>query len=131
MRTHPRHCKTDEQPCTQEHTYYCALCGGEFITEEETFYVPRISGIVLPQKFWPVCSLRCYRRLYDGSSETNPNGISWSDLNMLTAEGIDPDEPIDFADLDDIEELARIHLNEILETNPEPYDTEDENANNN
>jgi len=99
MKMHPRHCKDLEQPCTQEHMYYCAFCSGEFNTEASTFHrLP--SGINLPAKFWPVCSLRCYRQQFDNGLDSNPNGLSWTDIEIEPQPGEDPDEPIDFLDRD-------------------------------
>lgn len=118
MKTHPRHCKPGEQPCTQEHTYFCAYCGTEFNVDEDSFFRP-LNGVQLVNKFWPACSLRCYRGAYENSSDSNPNGLTWSDLGFDPSAGLDPNEPIDFKDLDDLQELDRILLNHILETNPE------------
>jgi len=116
MRTHPRHCK-GSSPCDEDHTYLCARCGGEFITHSETHF-KNVRQLTLPSKFWPVCSLPCYRASYATSSDSNPNGISWNDIGAIPLPDWDPDEPIDFMDLDDLDHLARIDLETILEENP-------------
>jgi len=124
MKTHTRRCKDSEQPCKQEHTYYCALCAKEFETEESTFHKPSKASAVLPSMFWPVCSLEHYRSYFSDRGDTNPNIITWKHLGTRLDEGIDPDEPIDFLDGDDQDILAAIDLEYILDTNPE----EDEDA---
>lgn len=116
MRTHPRHCKPGEQPCEQEHSYYCANCGDLFSVDGTDHFLAS-NGITLPNRYWPACSLRCYRQQYDNALDSNPNGLSWSHLGLKPSEGIDPNEPIDFQDLDDLQELDRIDLNHILDTN--------------
>lgn len=116
MKIHPRHCKPGEQPCSQEHAYMCSTCGDQFVTDEAT-YLNRLTE--LPSKFWPVCSLHCYRNAFSDQQESNPNGLTWAELDIKVSEGFDPDEPIDFQDRDDLDELARIDLAYILETTPE------------
>lgn len=69
MKTHPRHCKPGEQPCTQEHTYYCSTDGVEFIADESTFIRDR-GGVLLPYTYWPCCSESCYRNTFSD----DPNG---------------------------------------------------------
>jgi len=97
MRTHPRHCKPNEQPCKDEHTYNCASCAKQFICDVETHYKV-LSGVVVPGKFWPAGSLRCYVSLFGKSADSNPNGVSWNDTHIEPPYGDDPMEPIDFGD---------------------------------
>lgn len=117
MKTHPRHCKPGEQPCTQEHVYHCAYCGNQLVTFVDSFWRTP-SGIVLGIMFWPACSLPCYRRLYAESGDTNPNAITWAAIGAPESEGYDPNEPIDFNDLDDQGRLEALVLEDILATNP-------------
>jgi len=73
LKTHPRHCKPGEQPCTQEHTYACGYCGGEFVTDESTFFMSK-NGVKLVSPYWPACSLACYLATYLDALDDDPNG---------------------------------------------------------
>jgi len=114
MRTHPRHCKPGEQPCTDEHTYNCASCGTEFICDLETHY-KQPSGIVLPGKYWPAHSLQCYGSLFGADGyESNPNAVTWNDIGIQAQPGDDPQEPVDFGDYDVRRWLASENLEDQL-----------------
>ncbi len=59
MKTHTRACKAQEQPCKQEHTYFCKFCGTEFLADEETHWYEEESGVTFPTRLWPYCSHEC------------------------------------------------------------------------
>lgn len=106
MKMHPRHCKMGEKPCKQEHAYICPICEDTYTTEEATHYYSN-SGETLPSKYWPACSLRCYRT--SSPSSTNPNGLSWNDIEVIAPSGVDPDEAIEFDD-PDVDQFFEGHI---------------------
>ncbi len=115
MKTHPRHCRPNENPCTQEHTYICAECGNTFETHEDTHFYKRSAGVTYPSMYWPECSLHCYKLVSSFSENSNPMGLTWNDLDQIPDEGIDPSEPIDFQDPDYIQWDSNRILNLELE----------------
>lgn len=75
MRAHPRHCdhKLRGAICPDEHIYYCADagCGNDIVADESThFKAP--NGVILPNGYWPFCSLECYSLHY---GDSDPNGF--------------------------------------------------------
>lgn len=74
MRNHPRHCsqKLRGAICPEEHLYFCksADCGLDIVADEGTHFRDG-SGTILPNMYWPFCSLECYSLNY---GEDDPNG---------------------------------------------------------
>lgn len=63
MNTHPGRHK--ENPCVQQHSYYCPVCGELFAVDGDSHWRHPLSGKTFVCLYWPACSFTCYSRRLD------------------------------------------------------------------